>query len=384
MNKKLKWLLVLGLLTAVVICLDACKLGRFVYYNFSDITDHRIFPSRPLKQSGQPFHFPIAANPGIPEVKDIFPGISWKDWDQALEESNTVAFLIIRNDSIRLEQYANGYEESSIIASFSMAKSFTSVLIGMAIEDGWIQSEEDLVTRYIPELKDNGFEHVTIRHLLQMTSGLDFNESYYTPFSEAADFYYGTRLRRAILNLKLKAPPGTQFEYTSGNTQLLGLVLERALKDKTVTQYLQERIWTPLQMEYDASWSIDRKKDGIEKTFCCLNARARDFAKLGRLLVHHGTWNEQVIIPPDWMSKIEGTDTREAASAIYQYQFWKGSLGMDYMARGHLGQFIYVHPELGLVIVRLGKDQGEVVWQQVFERIAVFYSKAGAGTSGGG
>ncbi|MBX9449405.1 MAG: beta-lactamase family protein [Taibaiella sp.] len=151
-----------------------------------------------------------------------------------MEESNTVAFLIIRNDSIRLEQYANEYEASSPIASFSMAKSFTSVLIGMAIEDGWIQSEEDLVIRYIPELKDNGFEQVTIRHLLQMTSGLDFNESYYSPFSEAADFYYGTRLRRAILNLKLKNPPGIQFEYTSGNTQLLGLVLERALRDRTI------------------------------------------------------------------------------------------------------------------------------------------------------
>lgn len=378
MNKKLKWLLVPGLFTAIVIYLDACKLGRFVYNNFSDITDYGIFPSRPLKKSEQPFHFPIATNPGIPEVKDIFPGMSWKDWSQALEESNTVAFLIIRNDSICLEQYANEYEASSTIASFSMAKSFISVLIGMAIEDGWIQSEEDLVVRYIPELKDNGFEHVTIRHLLQMTSGLDFNESYYSPFSEAADFYYGTRLRQAILNLKLKSPPGIQFEYTSGNTQLLGLVLERALQDKTVTQYLQEKIWTPLQMEYDASWSIDRKEGGIEKTFCCINARARDFAKLGRLLVRHGQWNEQVIIPPAWMSKIEGTDTREAGSVTYQYQFWKGSLGMDYMARGHLGQFIYVHPELALVIVRLGKDQGDVVWQQVFERIAVFYAQTGS------
>lgn len=381
MNKKLKWLLILGLFTVIVIYLDACKLGRFVYYNFSDITDYRIFPSRSLKQSDQPFHFPIAANPDIPEVKDLFPGMSWKDWGQALAESNTVAFLIIRNDSICLEQYANKYEAASPIASFSMAKSFTSVLIGMAIEDGWIQSEEDLVIRYIPELKDNGFEHVKIRHLLQMTSGLDFNESYYSPFSEAADFYYGTRLRQAILNLKLKNPPGIQFEYTSGNTQLLGLVLERALKDRTVTQYLQDKIWTPLQMEYDASWSIDRKEGGIEKTFCCINARARDFAKLGRLLVHHGQWNEQVIIPPDWMSRIEGTDTREAGSVTYQYQFWKGSLGTDYMARGHLGQFIYVHPELALVIVRLGKDQGNVVWQQIFERIAVFYSEAGS--SGG-
>lgn len=375
MNRKkiLKWIFLFLGFSALVIYLDACKLGRFVYYNFSDITDHKIFPSRSLSQSSEPFIFPHAQDIPIPNVATIFPDSEWQNWDEALSHSNTVAFIIIKNDTMVMEQYANGYEESFIVASFSMAKSFTSVLIGIAIDEGYINSEEDLVIQYIPELKDNGFDGVTIKHLLQMTSGLDFDESYYSPFSEAATFYYGTRLRKAIGGLELKALPGTQFEYTSGNTQLLGLVLERALVDKPVTQYLQEKIWSPLGMEFDGSWSIDTKDNGLEKTFCCINARARDFAKFGRLLNHNGIWNSNTIIPAAWMRKIEGRDVTQGAVDYYQYQFWKGDKGVDYMARGHLGQFIYVHPELDLVIVRLGKDQGDVVWQDVFTRVADFY-----------
>ena len=116
-----------------------------------------------------------------------------------------------------------------------------------------------------------------------MTSGVKFKESYVNPFGDAGSFYYGRNLRKQIGKMKLKNEPGKRFEYISGNTQLLGLVLERSLKGKTITQYLQDKLWTPLGMEYDASWIIDKKKNGLEKTFCCLNARARDFAKIGRL-----------------------------------------------------------------------------------------------------
>ena len=121
-----------------------------------------------------------------------------------------------------------------------------------------------------------------------MTSGLDFKESYFNPFGHAATFYYGTNLRKAIKKLKLKNEPGKDFDYVSGNTQFLGLILERALKNKSITKYLEEKIWIPLEMEYDATWSLDRKRNGLEKTFCCLNARARDFAKIGRLFLNKG------------------------------------------------------------------------------------------------
>src|SRR5690606_28384752 len=119
-----------------------------------------------------------------------------------------------------------------------------------------------------------GFENIKIKHLLQMTSGIKFNESYYNPFGDAATFYYGTDLRKAVKKMKAETGPGTRFQYSSGSTQVLGWVLERALKTKSISQYMEEKLWQPLGMEYPASWSLDKKKDGLEKTFCCINARA--------------------------------------------------------------------------------------------------------------
>jgi len=148
-----------------------------------------------------------------------------------------------------------------------MAKSVTSILIGIAIDDGLITSVEEPLTTYIPELKENGFDQVNLEHLLQMTSGLKFSESYYNPFGTVATFYYGRRLRKAIEKLELENPPGVGFDYTSGEAQLLGLVLERALNGQTVSSYLEEKLWKPLQMEYDASWSIDKKKTDWRKPF---------------------------------------------------------------------------------------------------------------------
>ncbi|RRN76259.1 class C beta-lactamase-related serine hydrolase, partial [Pseudoxanthomonas sp. SGD-10] len=274
--------------------LTSCKVGRFVYYNFANITDYKIFPAREIENTSQKFHFNIANGTKSPEKVNIENGEI--NFDDYLQQNKTVAFLIIKNDSIQYEKYFNQYDEESIVASFSMAKSVTSMLIGCAIDDGLIKSVDEPVTKYIPELEKNGFGKVSIEHLLQMTSGLKFNEGYTNPFGDVATFYYGTNLRKAISKMKLKEEPGTHFEYLSGNTQLLGLVLERALKDKTISQYLEEKIWKPLEMEYPASWSMDRKKNGIEKTFCCLNARARDFAKLGRLYLHKGNWNGKQLI----------------------------------------------------------------------------------------
>ncbi len=233
--------------------LTSCQLGRFVFYNFADIKDHKKFQSRKLMADSLRYNFQTTNSGKFPKELD---GIQF---DKYLEANKTVAFLIIKNDTIQYEKYFKGYDKQSIVPSFSMAKSVTSILIGCAIDEGLIQSVEEPIINYIPELKKNGFDRVTIKHLLQMTSGIEFNESYINPFGDAASFYYGRNLRKQIGKMKLKAEPGKQFEYVSGNTQLLGLVLERSLRGKTITTYLQEKIWTPLGMEYDASWSIDQK-----------------------------------------------------------------------------------------------------------------------------
>jgi CubicO group peptidase (beta-lactamase class C family) len=228
------------------------------------------------------------------------------------------------------------------------------------------------IINYIPELKSKDLENVTIEHLLQMTSGIKFNESYVNPFGDAATFYYGTNLMGAIKRRKPEAAPGTEFSYSSGDTQLLGLVLQRALKDKPVTKYLQEKLWKPLGMEYDATWSLDRK-DGLEKTFCCINARARDFSKLGRLYLNKGNWNGRQIVSEKWVEESTKADTGQGGAGHYKYQWWLSEPGGAFTAKGILGQFIYVNPQKNLIIVRLGKNYGNVNWDSMFASLSENY-----------
>jgi CubicO group peptidase (beta-lactamase class C family) len=360
--------LTLGLIS---LSLTSCKVGRFIIYNFADIKDYKKFPDRPLQRSEHPFYFPKSQQERIPKTIAI-TGKQY-DLEQYLQENRTVAFLVIQNDTILYEQYWADYDAAAIVPSFSMAKSLTSILIGCAIDDGLIQSIEEPVTNYIPELEKNGFDKVSIKHLLQMTSGLKFDEGYANPFGQVASFYYGTNLRKEIVKLKLEKEPGTHYAYKSGNTQLLGIVLERALKNKTVTSYLQEKIWQPLQMEFDASWSIDRKKNGLEKTFCCLNARARDYAKIGRLYLNKGNWNGNQVVAADWVKQSTMVNTEEGSVWYYQYQWWLPTSNGDFMAQGILGQFIYVNPAKNLIIVRLGKTKGTADWKQFFPSLANEY-----------
>ena len=365
--KNIKKTFIVGfVINLISFILFSCQFGRFVFYNFADIKDYQKFQSRPLSASASPFNFQTTSHGKFPKA------INNVSFDKYLESNKTVAFLIIKNDTIYYEKYFKGYDRQTIVPSFSMAKSVTSILIGCAIDEGLIKSVEEPITNYIPELKKD-FEKVTIKHLLQMTSGIKFNESYVNPFGDAAAFYYGINLRKQINKMKLKRQPGKQFEYVSGNTQLLGLVLERSLKNKTITSYLQEKLWSPLGMEFDASWSMDRKNNGLEKTFCCLNACARDFAKIGRLYKNKGNWNGKQVVSEQWVEASTKLDKSEGSANFYQYQWWLPTPNEDFLAEGILGQFVYVYPTKDLIIVRLGKKEGKADWWTIFTTLAKFY-----------
>jgi len=359
------------ILLLVIFCLSliGCTLTRFVVYNFADIRDHKKFPSRPLKASPEPFHFVTSPNPINPTMhfSDSDPGTKLADY---LKKTKTVAFLIIRRDTVLFEHYYSGYNKESVVPSFSMAKSFTSALIGCAISDGLIKSVDEPAINYLPEWKGRNLDGVTIRHILQMTSGIRFNESYVNPFGHAAKFYYGRNLRKYVAKMKPETAPGTKWEYRSGNTQVLGLILERALKEKTVTEYLQEKIWNPIGMERDASWSIDKKNNGMEKTFCCLNATAHDYAKFGRLYLNKGNWNGKQVLPENWVAQSVNPDKSAGGKPWYQFQFWMARSSGDYIAEGILGQFIFVSPANQTIIVRLGKSEGDVKWAGLFDSLA--------------
>lgn len=364
MNRRLLTLVVLSLLL-----LSSCQLGRFIWYNFSDITDHKIFPARPLAVSTTPFVFYKDRQKQI-APKSIEINGEAHTFESFLADHETVAFMVIRNDSILYENYFSGYDSSSIVASFSLAKSYTSALIGCAIDDGLILNVNEPITKYIPEMSKNGFDKVTIRHLLQMTSGIAFNESYYNPFGDAATFYYGRKLDKKTMKLKLARQPGTQFEYASGNTQLLGLVLARALKTETITQYFERKLWKPMNMEFSGSWSID-KKNGREKTFCCINARARDFAKFGRLYLNKGNWNGTQLVSSSWVNESTQADRQEGGVAFYKYQWWLETDNLNqYCAQGHLGQYIFVDKVKNIIIIRLGSGYGKIDWTNIASSMA--------------
>jgi CubicO group peptidase (beta-lactamase class C family) len=356
-----------SILLLIIVTLSSCTVGRFIWYNFSDITDYKIFPSNQINKSSTPYTIPakLTTFPVQLTIKGKTDPI-----EVLLKKSSTVGFMVIVNDTIRYQYFDNGYTDSSIVTSFSVSKSLVSMLVGCAIADGYIKSIEEPITDYIPELRSE-MKAVKIKHLLQMTSGIKYSESYYSPFSDAAVQYYGTNLLKSVKKLRLKTTPGTRFEYISGNSQLLGMVVARAIKTKTLSQYLDERIWQPLGMEFPATWSTDSKKIKQEKAFCCLNARATDFAKIGLLYMHKGNWQGKQIVPAAWVNAAEGIDTTEGAKWWYQYNWWKVGKEGAYAADGHLGQYIYVDPKHKIVMVRFGKKSGGVDWRTLFHAFSV-------------
>ena len=366
-----KIILLLGSISLFL--LSSCHVGRFFVWNFADVKDYKKFPSVPIaKDSNYVFQF---AEPG-PDFKMPFnnPRIridgKEKPFEEALQKEGTAAFLIIHQDTIIYEHYFKGFDTASIVPSFSAAKSYVSALLGIAIEEGFIRSVDDSITRYIPTLPADPYAKITLRHLLDMRSGLKFNESYVNPFGHVAKSYYGTNLKKFSATLKASSGPDDHFSYISVNTQLIGWAIENAT-GKKLSQYLEEKIWKPLGMEYSATWSIDSKKHRTEKAFCCLNARARDFAKFGRLFLNKGNWNGAQIISEAWIAESLDFDEQR----FYSYQWWRKPRSEDggqedFYANGFLGQYIYVNPKKSLIIVRLGKKDGDIYWPRIFQQIS--------------
>ena len=293
------------------------------------------------------------------------------DLDTFCQMYNTEAFMIIRNDSILFESYPVSADSTLPVSSFSISKAIISSLTGIAIQEGFIKSTDQYVWEFLPEWKSKGFMNLKIRHLMNHTSGMNFTKSIYNPTSDQVQFYYGRNLHRRMKRRKPISPPGETFDYQSANTILLTMVLEKA-SGIPIADYLQSRIWQPLGMEAPASWSLDRRgKKGMVRTFCCLQALARDFAKLGRLWMNQGMWQGKQIIPADFMHEIiKG----ERNSGRYRSGFRiVGSESNTFYTSGLLGQYIYMFPDKNLMILRFGEHReryGGRMWRKIFFEIA--------------
>ncbi|GGG20461.1 hypothetical protein GCM10011344_21370 [Dokdonia pacifica] len=280
----------------------------------------------------------------------------------ALQETNkelgTIAFLIIKNDSIWYEDYKNDeeitYGPTSKTNSFSMAKSITSALLGKAIEDGYIKSLDQPLGDFFEQYRGT---KTTVGDLSSMSSGLDWEESYTSPFSVTARAYYDDDLAETILNQKVVETPGESFKYLSGNTQLLGMVLEKAT-GKKLASYLSESFWKPLGMEQSALWQVDDTENRLVKTYCCIASNARDFAKFGKLYKDHGKWNGKQLLDSTFVAK--STHPRFSRDDMYGYGFWLSNHKNKqiFVMRGILGQYVITIPEDNLIIVRLGHKRG--------------------------
>jgi CubicO group peptidase (beta-lactamase class C family) len=276
-----------------------------------------------------------------------------------LDKFEAHAFVIIKNDSLLHEQYWDGFSDTSHTNSFSVSKTYCGILLGCAFKDGYVKSLDQPVSDFIPEFKEGNKAKVTLRHLATMTSGIDFDESYSNPFSYPAEGYYGGDVLGACLPYKMSEEPGKVFRYVSGNSALLGICIAKAT-GKHLSQYLSERLWTDLECQQPAWWSLD-KKDGQEKGFCCLNTNATDLARIGMLYLNDGKWKGKQVIDSDYVANsVVPFDCKEddgTPNKTYGYNWWLTEHKGDkiFYARGILGQYVICVPSKKLVIVKLGR-----------------------------
>jgi CubicO group peptidase (beta-lactamase class C family) len=299
---------------AVSTLLASCYAVRAFRFRKFHLNDHKKLSSVNIQKPAVPFHFANGA--GKAEYSSL---ATYLDTNLAL--SKTAAFLVIRNDSLIYERYFNGFSQSSLLPSFSVAKSFVGTLIGIAVDEGKL-SMADPVTRYLPELlkRDKRFAAITVQHLMDMRSGIQFNEGTYNLKDAAVKLGFRPNLLKHALKINIEGPPGGPFKYKSINTELLAIILERAT-GKRVAPYMQEKLWQPLGAEYKATWNTDSKKHQQEIAFAGLNATARDFAKLGQLYLQHGAWQGRQLISRRWTDMVANKDTMEKWSG-YKNQWW--------------------------------------------------------------
>jgi CubicO group peptidase (beta-lactamase class C family) len=340
----------------VVYLLLPTYLQRAVLYLHANIDDYEIFENRTVAASKpQPWRFSEQYN-------QYQLGEAYVD---TLANYETTAFLIIKDSAISYEHYYEGYDEQSISNSFSAAKSIISLLVGIAIFDTAIESVFQPVSDFIPSFSEGDKANITIRDLLTMSSGLKWKESYANPFSVTTEAYYGRDLKGLVNKVGSEELSGQRFQYKSIDTQILAEVLEIAT-GQSVSDYAANRLWRKIGAENDALWSLD-KACGMEKGFCCFNSTARDFARIGQLVLNNGQWNDGIqVVHPDYILMATTPAAYSGENSMidfYGYQWWilnyRGKL-IPY-ARGILGQYIFVLKDKNAVVVRLGKRRSNLL-----------------------
>lgn len=310
----------------------------------------KIFPTHVIKRGDHVAPLPKA--PKELEVAYPFRG-GIMTTESFMAKANTVGVLVIHHGQIVLERYAQGYGPGQRWTSFSVAKSLTSTLTGIALKEGKIRSLEDPVTNYLPGLKGSAYEGVTVRNLLNMTSGVKWNERYDDPKSDEVMIHAERSINGSdpivtyMARLPREAPPGTKIVYKTGETHLLGSLI-RAATGKSLADYLSEKIWKPYGMEKDGVWMLDAA--GHEYAGCCISATLRDFGRFGLFFMNGAKIGGVPVVGDTW---IKDATTGSSPAEGYGFQWWLFPLtdGPSFEAQGIFGQLIDINPKKDLVVV---------------------------------
>jgi CubicO group peptidase (beta-lactamase class C family) len=330
--------------------------------NFRTMAD--IFPYRLVRRAGPVFEFGKAPQ-SLPEDY-TYNGKAY-NFRQVMKETWTTGLIVIKDDKICFEEYYLGNTPDTLNISWSVGKSFVSALVGIALEEGKINDIQQPVSDIVPRLKGTGYDGVPLKDVLQMSSGVVFDEDY-------ADFYsdinrmgrtiaLGTSINEFAASLESGRKPGTFHHYVSMDTQVLGMVLQQATK-MTLAAYLEEKIWKKIGMQADAKWLLD--DHDMELAFGTLNVTLRDYARFGRLYLEKGNWGGQQVVPAQWVKDsvtpdglhlLPGKNTRSSTRTGYGYQWWLPEMHKDdFMAIGVHGQYIYINPEKRVIIAKNSAD----------------------------
>lgn len=357
------------------VLLDGYRLGSFTQM-------HQVYPSRIISRGGQVREFPR-------EHRDLSP-VSYVTSDKtySLEDyfgrSDVTGFLVIKDGTILYETYRQGKSENDVFASWSMTKSVVSTLVGLALSDGHINSLEDPLTAYVPDIEKSAYKDNSLKDLMQMSSGVEFVENYVDTYSlEAAAWFAGIINQQLPYNKtilwfdKRIAPPGTTFYYASMEPQVISWVTAQAVEEN-LSEYFSEKIWQKLGAEQNAYWMVDRP-GGEEIGSCCISATLRDFARFGQLFADKGRVGTEQLVPESWIEQATradperpylhaGTDSPRRDQMGYQHYWWLWP-GEDhaFSAIGFGGQTIYVNVSKKIVIVQTatwGANGARKRWQE--------------------
>lgn len=364
-------------------------LNRYMKYVFRNkfkqtIDDYHYFPYKKIGKSENVFKFKMEKTP------DLFKTIRYNikgnpktsNFDEFMISSKTTSFIVIKDDKIRYENYFNGYNKDSISRFFSVTKSITSALIGIAIDEGLIKSVNESIEQYIPEFSGQKIGSLTIKNLLEMDSGINYKEGIF-PWTDAVRQYFAPDVKNLALNLNIKDKIGEFFHYNDYHLHILAIILER-VTNNSIKSFLEEMIWKQIGAEYSAQLTVDSIENGFEHMESGLCARAIDLAKFGRLFLNNGNWEGKQIVSEKWVNESTSADNTNdspeffkyynkhpwglwfnSGKAYYKYLWWGYKIDdqeYDYFAMGTGGQILYISPRRNSIAVRLGNEWGIKGW----------------------